>query len=82
MGVDEAFLNVEPPSAEVTGKQPSGKRKKASGKGSAEGNTEASGEDTTDPSEFSLKNFVQAVKILAKSMKEKREYLLSLNHLS
>ena len=39
LGVDEAFINVEPPSAKVTGKQPSGKqpefsrrRKKASGR--------------------------------------------------
>src|SRR5258705_10904721 len=87
--VDEAFLNVETPSAKLTGKQPSGKRRsgrkmkasgnkargrKASGKGSAEGSSKA----TPDASEFGHKNFVQAANILAKSMKQKHEYLLSL----
>jgi len=32
LGVDKAFLNVETPSTKVTGKQPSGRKKKASGK--------------------------------------------------
>jgi len=93
LGVDEAFLNVDPPQPSGKKKKGSGKKvsgingkkdngKKASGKkasrksSGAEANTEASGEGTTDASEFSFTNFVQATNTLTESMKEKREYLL------
>ena len=95
LGVDKAFLNVKPPCAKVTRKQPSRKQpepsrrrkkasgrkassKKANGKGSAEGDTEASGGHIVDASEFSLTNFVQAANTLAKSMKEKCKCFVSL----
>jgi len=76
LGVGEAFLDVEPPIAKVTGKQPS--RKKPSGKkagtSSGKANAETGGECSVD----ATKNFVQAANTLAKSMKDKRQYLLSL----
>jgi hypothetical protein len=99
LGVDDAFLDVEPPSAKVTGKKPTGNKPsgkkarkkpsgkkgsgmkgsgKGSGKVSGKGNVEASGEGSADPSEFSRKNLVRAANTLAKSLKEKRGYLLSL----
>jgi hypothetical protein len=97
LGVDEAFLNVDPPGQQPSRTQPSGKKKKgrgkkvsgkkdngkkasgkkASGKSSGKASAEASGEGTTDASEFSCANFVQAANTLAESMKEKREHLLS-----
>jgi hypothetical protein len=107
LGVDEAFLNVDPPGQQPSRTQPSGKKekgsgkkvsgkkdngkkasgkkdngkkasgKKASGKSSGKASAEASGEVTTDASEFSCANFVQAANTLAESMKEKREHLLS-----
>jgi len=60
------------------GKKASGKKasRKSSGKASAEADTEATGEGTTDASEFSFTNFVQAANTMTESMKEKREYLL------
>ena len=64
----------------VSGKKDNGKKasgKKASGKSSGKASAEASGEGTTDASEFSCVNFVQAANTLAESMKEKREHLLS-----
>jgi hypothetical protein len=44
----------------------------------AEANSEASGDDTADASKFSHGNFLRAANILAKSMKEKCESLVSL----
>ena len=92
LGVDEAFLSVDPPGQQPSrtqsigkkkssGKKVSGKKdngKKASGKANAEASAEASGEGTADASEFSFTNFIQAANTLAESMKEKREYFLSL----
>jgi hypothetical protein len=97
LGVDEAFLNVDPPGQQPSRTQSSGKKKKSSGKkvsgkkdngkkasgkanaeGSAEGSGEGSGEGSADASEFSFTNFIQAANTLAESMKEKREYFLSL----
>ena len=68
-----------------SGTQPSGRkekdsRKKVGGKkDSGKASAEASGEGAADASEFSFTNFVQAA---AKSMKKKREYLLSLADIS
>jgi hypothetical protein len=68
--------------ADAGGTQPSGKKKKgsgkkANGKSSGKASAEASGGGTTDASEFSCANFVQAANTLAESMKEKREHPLS-----
>ena len=82
--VDEAFLNVDPPGQQPSRTQPSGKKKKGSGKkvsgkkASGKASAEASGEGAADVSEFSFTNFIQAANTLAESMKEKREYFLSL----
>jgi hypothetical protein len=79
LGVDEAILNVEPPSAEVTGEQPTGRNQASEKKGggkkvSADGNAKG----TADASKFNHENFLRAANTLAKSMKEKRVYLVSL----
>ena len=90
LGVHEAFLN--PPDSNPAERSPVERRrvadrklverKKASGKANAEASAEASaeatGEGTADASEFSFTNFIQAPNTLAESMKEKREYFLSL----
>jgi len=60
-------------------KRTSGKKAKASGK---KASGKASAEGTTDACEFSFTNFVQAANTLAESMKEKREYPLSLVNIS
>ena len=88
LGIDEAFLNVDPPGQQSSRTQPSGKKKgsgkKVSGKkdngkkASGKANAEASGEGTADASEFSFTNFIRAANTLAESMKEKREYFLAL----
>jgi hypothetical protein len=79
LGVDEAILNVEPPSAEVTGEQPTG-RNQASGKkvGGKKVSADGNAKGTADASKFNHENFLRAANTLAKSMKEKRVYLVSL----
>ena len=88
LGVDEAFLNVDPAGQQPSGTQSSGRKtkdsgkkasgKKVSGKASGKSSAMGGGEGTEDASEFGFTNFVQAANALAESMKKKREYFLSL----